>query len=260
MNYLATFSGDKYFATTKRIVEDSPRFGVDQVLVYDDIWLRNCRPGFWEKTKYFREHPNRRGVDWFCFKPFYIWDAFCRMNDGDVLLAVDADTYPIADLTPLYRRCVEDGGKMFFNCLGCPNRHWTKRDVFLLMGCDEPKYHDAYQACARFMLLAKGGAFPVEKFLGEWLGFTCNPIINTFDASVMGQPDYEGFRENRCEQSVLGGLTVKYGCKLYREACGNGNGGTEDWDVYPQCFIQSGDHTYHPTEATEGSSFRNVND
>lgn len=272
---LLTFSGAKYFDTTKRIVEDAPRFGADEVMVADDWWLKNCHPGYWRKMEWFRQQRNKReggprGVDWFCFKSFTILNAFRRLNRGDVLLYTDADTVPIADLTMLYERCVTDGGAMLFSARGCTNAHWTKRDCFILMGCDEPRYYTPWQTVARFMLFEKGGAFPVEDFLGQWLGFTANPILNTFERSILGLPELTGFREHRCEQSVLTCLSLRYGLRRYREACefGGWDGPSlpeEADDGYPgyQTFSQVGKHSFRPGysgDESEGSSFRNLND
>lgn len=269
----ATFSGAKYHDTTRRIVQDAPRFGADQVLVFDDHWLRLDRPGYWSKTEWFRQQRNRqegkpRGVDWFCFKPFTVLDAFRRLSPGDVLLYTDADTFPIANLTPLYEQCVADGGAMLFCARGCMNGVWTKRDIFTVMGCDEPRYRDTWQAVARFMLFEKGGAFPAEEFLGQWLGFTANPFVSTFEPSVLGLPDDEGFQENRVEQSVLTNLSVRYGLPLYREACEFGCWGeaanlARERDLPHQFFSQTGAHSFRPGYAgdeSEGSAFRNVTD
>jgi hypothetical protein len=263
VRHLLTFSGAKYHDTTERIVEDAPRFGVDRVWVTDDYWLRHYRPAYWDRVRWFREHPGVRGVDWFCFKPFVIADVFRRLPPGDTLLWLDADTYPMHDLSALYETCKRDGGVMLFNVLGCRNGWYTKRDALIVMGADSPEYLEPFQAVARFALFEKGAAFPAEKFLGEWLGFTANPFANTFDASVLGPPEHEGFIENRCEQSVLSCLAVRYGVRLYREACEFGNGGKEDWDLYPQLFHQCGSHSYRPGytgDETEGSAFRNVLD
>jgi hypothetical protein len=272
VKYLAAFSGSKYQDTTRRIVEDAPTLGVDEVWIYDNWWLKNCRPGFWERTSWFRNHPKVRGIDFFCFKPFYILDAFRRLQPGDILLATDADTFPIADLSPLFDQCRADGGIMLFGARGCVNREWTKKDAFILTGCNEEKYYESWQAVARFALFEKGAAFPVERFLGEWLGFTCNPMINTFDPSVI-EPDQPELREPRCEQAVLGLLAVKYNLKLYREACEFGCWSEpEDAECVPpqyrggvpyQMFSQRGNHTYRPGysgDESEGSAYRNVND
>jgi hypothetical protein len=275
--HLVTFSGSRYHDTTQRIVEDAPKFGVDNVVVLDDNWLRNCRPGYWSRMEWFRQQRVKgegkaRGIDFFCFKPFVVLDFFRRMPAGDVMLYVDADTFPIADLTPLYDRCVADGGVMLFGARGCVQKVWTKRDAFILMGCDEPKYHDQWQAVARFMLFQKGGAFPADEFLGQWLGFTANPMVNTFDPSVLA-PDYPEFREARCEQAVLGNLATRYGIKLHREACEFGCwtapeddpsvGEQYRYGVPYQMFSQTGAHSYRPGfsgDEGEGSAFRTVNE
>lgn len=273
MKYYVTFSGFKYHDTTQKIVANAPRLGADVVHVYDDKWLREMRPGYWSKTEWFRTRPMVRGVDWFCFKPFVILDAFRRLAPGDLMIYSDADTFPIASLTPLYETCQQDGGIMLFNARGCVNKLWTKRDCFVLMGCDEPEYHDSWQAVGRFLVLEKGGRFDVASFLGQWLGFTCNPIMNTFEPSVMGLPDYPGFREHRAEQSVLTNLAVKNRLKLYREACEFGAWNEEEdgkskcvpmqyrGETYGQTFSQLGSHSYRPGfegDESEGSAFRNV--
>jgi len=265
-----TFSGHRFHNTTRRIVEDAPKFGADKVWVLDDVWLSECRPGYWERMSWFREHQQCRGVDWFCWKAFVILDTLRnRLDDGDILLFTDADTFPIADLTPLYDLCARDG-VVLFNARGCVNKVWTKRDCFLLMGADEPKYHESWQCVARFMLFQKGGKFPAEQFLGQWLGFTANPLINTFDPSVIA-PDYPDLREPRCEQSVLSNLAVRYGVKLHREACEFGCWDQpEDYPEVPeqyrygiphQMFSQVSGDTYRPGyegDEFEGSAFRNV--
>lgn len=268
----ACYSGSKYHTTTGKIVTNAPQFGADKVWVYDDAWEQNCRPEFWECTRWLREHPQVRGVNWFAFKPHYILDAYRRLDDGDVLLACDADTYPVADLTPFYEQCVKDKGVLLFNARGCLNKLWTKRDCFLLMGCDLPAYHNAIQTVGRFMLVQKGADFPVEKFLCEWLGHTLSPVGNTFDPSILA-PEYDGFRQHRCEQSVLSNLTVTYGLPQYREACefGWGYPGDVPSETQPnerdctgrQTFSQHGAHTFRPGfsgDHSEGSAYRNVND
>jgi hypothetical protein len=267
MNVLATYSGAKYHRTTQRIVEDAQRFGVDKVMVYDNHWLRACRPAFVEKMKWFLEHPKTRGDGWFLWKPMVVLDAFRRLNDGDVLLFTDADTFAVADLTPLYDTCRANGGVMLFGARGIINKFYVKRDAFVLMGCDEPKYHDALHTVARFMLFEKGGAFPVEKFLGEWLGFTANPMINTFDPSVI-LPDYPTLIEPRAEQAVLSLLSIKYGVPLHREACEFGGpwpGETQpnELPIAHQYFSQIGGHSFAPGYARDesvGSLYRNMND
>lgn len=279
--HYVTFSGARYFDTTNRIVGNAPKYGADNVLVYDDWWLQHCRPAYWDRVRWFRQQrwndeAGPRGVDFFVFKPYVILDALRRIDPGDVLLWSDADTYPIADLRPFYDRCVTDGGALFFAARGCLNKWYTKRDVFVLMGCDSAPYYEAWQTVGRFMLFRKptgeglpgtgGPEFDSERFLLDWLAYTANPFINTFEPSVIS-PDQEELKQSRCEQSVLSLLRQKYGMPLYREACEFGcwKGETDpnreiDFPGH-QTFSQVGGHSYRPGFAGdhfEGSSFRNV--
>lgn len=259
------FSGDKYHAWTERIVRDAPRMGADQVLVYDDWWLWNRRPEFVEKNRWLFEHPCRkegvpRGVCWFAWKPLIILDAFSRCQEGDLVLYTDADTYPIRDISVVYDVAVRDGGIMLFAASGLVHREWCKRDCFILMGQDEPKYWDSQAGVARFMVFRNDAAS--RAFLEEWLRWCCVPQCNTVDPSTLG-PELEGFKEHRFEQAIMTNLAHKYGHHLYREACAYGNRHLreygEDADLYPQLFEQVGDHSYGPVRG-QGSMFRNVND
>lgn len=259
MRYYSTFSGDFYHDTTQRIVEDAPKFGADKVLVYDDYWLTHCRPDFYRQNEWAWKHHATRGFGWFIWKPFLMLDALSRVNDGDIVLFTDADTYPIQPLNVLYDICAAQGGVMLFDAATCWHRHWCKRDCFIIMGQDEPRYNGAQvqHAVARFFLFQKG-PWLVNQFLMEWLAYVVNPLCNTFDKSIYA-PEYGEFKEHRCEQAVLTNLAHKYGHKLWREACQYGNQVAYDFDAYPQLFVQEGAHSSGPVRG-QGSCFRNVND
>ncbi len=277
MNTYITFSGAKYHPWTKRIVEDAPKLGADCVLVYDDHWITTKRPEFCkEHEALFKKRDlkgNLRGFGWFIWKPFILLDALRRSEDGDVVLYTDGDCYPIADLNPLFNQCRKDGGIMLFAANGWTQRLWCKRDAMHLMGQDSEYFRDQQHAVARFMLFQKGakinfkptvfypegGTVTTEEFLETWLKYTADIRINTFDHSTI-LPEFPDFRESRCEQSVLTNLAHRYGFKLYREACEFGNKYPEDWDIYPQTFVQNGSHVVDPTYRGQGSRWRNVND
>jgi len=261
-----TFSGASYDVPTEKIVTDAPKFGADEVVVYDDLWL--TKQEFFTLNKWLWKHvgpgnPNgehelevsntARGFGWFAWKPFCILDALSKVNDGDVVLYTDGDTYPIADLTCIFEHCKKLGGTMLFAATGCKNQHWVKRDAFLVMSQDEPRYHEADHAVARFMLFEKG-PWRNQQFLMEWLTYCVNPTATTFDESVLG-PELEGFKESRSEQAIFTLLALKYGHKLHREACQFGHTQPEDQDIYPTLFHQEGRKA---AQTLEGSKFRNV--
>jgi len=248
---LITFSGSAYNETTGRTARDYAKFGVDTFRCYDDSWLMEQE--FYTLNRWIFEVPNMRGMGWFCWKSFIIMDALEREPEGGIVAYVDGDTFPIADLTPLYTQCAKEGA-MFFNAYGCDNRQYCKRDCYVVMGQDHPPYTDHRTAgVARFMLFQRGPWKP-KQFLMEWLTYCVNPKATTFDASTIA-PEYEGFGQHRTEQAIMTLLTYKYGYKLYREACQFGANQPEDQDLYPQLFEQVGGSG---PRTLEGSKYRNV--
>lgn len=260
MNYYICMSGNRYHDTTQKIVEDGPRFGADKVLVFDDVWLRRCRPQHMVDTAYFVNHPRMRGINWFCFKPFVILDALERVTDDDVVLFTDGDTFPIAPLNVLFEIGKRDG-IMLFRANGWPHqRVWCKRDCFITMGLDTQPFHDSQCGCARFMVFTRRH----RDFLREWLKYCLIPVANTFDPSVLG-PELPGFKEHRCEQAIMSLLAAKYGHRLYREACEFGDNPDDpdsklDRDLYPRLFTQIYGNSYSPGPICQGSYFCNVHD
>ena len=263
---LATFGGAAYDDTIGRMVQGLERFGYEDLMVYDDRWLLEhefyrLNREWWTKrdTKY---NLDNRGFGWFIWKPFVIMRALEQASPGDIVLLVDADTYPIADLSPLYNRCQEDGGIMLFKAQGCAQQNWCKKDTFIVMAQDTAEYRFRQHAVARFMLFEKG-PWRTQQFLYEWLTYCLNPLANTFDQSQILDPErwvneYPELKEPRCEQAILTNLAHKYGMKLYREACQAGSPDVHKEDpFYPQLFVQD-DSTTGDKLNFQGSRFRNV--
>jgi len=230
--------------------------GADRVLIYDDVWLVNHRPEFIQKNKWFFDLVPQRGWGWYTWIPYVMIDALSRAEDGDIILYLDGDTYPITDFSMLYDECKKQG-IMLFEAVGQSNSKWTKRDCFIAMGQDENKFRFAPHVTGRFALFQKGAEI-VEPFLAEWLKYVCSPKCNTILPSILA-PEYPEFEEHRSDQSVLSNLAHKYGCRLYREADAFGNSIDRDKELFPQLFNQVGGESSSYKDCT-GSIFRNVND
>ncbi len=249
---LVTFSGAPYADTTRRIVQLAPRYGVDVVRVYDDSWL--MKQAFYRQNQWLWQHPHKRGFGWYAWKPFVIFDALSKLADGDVVLYIDADTVPVADLSVLFQRCVEDGGMMLFASEGHLQFEWCKHDCYVVMGQLRDRSKPA--GVARFALFEKG-AWRATQFLMEWLTYAVNPTATTFDPSGLGD-EVPGFIEHRTEQAIMSNLAHKYGLTLYREADQSGDGSGRDRDLYGQLFQQINDDTAHVTFEPLGSAYANV--
>lgn len=251
-----TFGGAAYDKQTEIVIRDAPRFGADEVWVYDDAWI--LKQEFYQLNKWLWTHrgPGNpiggRGFGWFCWKPFIIMHALDRLAPGDMVLYVDGDTYPVADFSVLYELCREQRA-VFFKAQGCSNRQWVKRDCWQTMACSHLVKLDSDHAVARFMLF-QAGQWKPRQLLIEWLTYCLNPLATTFDKSTIGA-EYIGFEEHRTEQAILSLLVHKYGYRLYREACQFGDGHVEDQDLYPTLFHQDGSRI---SAGLEGSRFANI--
>lgn len=249
-----TFSGAPYEDTTRRIVEDSCRLGADEVWVYDDRWLMEQE--FYRLNQWLWQHPHKRGFGWYAWKPFIIWHAMSRLDEGDVVLYTDADCYPIAPFGRLFDLCAADGGMMIFASEGHRQWEWCKRDCYVVMGQDVATYYDVAAGVARFMLF-QCGPWRVAQFLMEWLTYSVNPLANTFDGSTL-KAEMAPFIEHRAEQAILSNLGHRYRLKFYREADEAGNGTDRDRGLYGQLFQQVNPHEAKVTAEPVGSSYFNV--
>ncbi len=259
---LITFSGAQYDGTTKDLVELGPKFGADEVWVYDDVWL--TEHPFYKMNRWLWDHPHKRGFGWYAWKPVVILDALHRLKDGDVVMFVDADCRPVANFSVLFDECARAGGVMLFAAETYNQREWCKKDCMVVMDQDEDRYRDVPHAVARFMLFEKGKWAPFQ-ILMEWLTYNVNPKANTFDMSIL-EDEYFDLIEHRAEQAILTNLAHKYGIKLYREMDDGGEVPTvfhRDRELYPKLFVQENpnndvDETRNKSLPAIGSQYRNV--
>lgn len=247
-------SGERYHETTRRIVEDGPRFGADRVLVYDDVWLM-AHP-FYQVNKWIFDHPGdrngKRGMGWYSWKALIILETLDRCAPGDVVLYMDADSYPIADFSVIYEIAARDGA-MFFKAQGHSNHRWNKVDCLIAMGQDDDATRYGPAGEARYVAI-KAGDYRARQLCWEWLAYSVNRTATTFDPSRYGV-EHPEFEEHRTEQSAMSNLAIKHGYKLWRECDNTGEGWNEDRDVYGQLFVQ-----VHQGSCQNGvgSEFRNV--
>jgi len=236
-NVYITFTGSAYDAVTERVTNTYKQFGATDLWLYDEPWL--IQTGFVEQNKWLWEHlgignlNGGRGYGWFSWKPFIILDALSRLEPGDQVLYVDADTYPIADFRILFDLCRKEGGHLAFMATGTThaycNRQWVKRECFQCMGLDEDDYWHGPHAVARFMVFEKqatlsNGSEPapfILRFLHEWQRHCLDHQCQTFDhdpaiqlPGPYGDGPKFGFREHRTEQAIYSLLCIWYGRRL----------------------------------------------
>lgn len=257
---LVTFGGAAYDAQTE-ITDKSIHFGpngnIDEFKVYDDRWLINS-PFYRENRWIFARQP-QHGFGFCSWKPYIIQHALEHFAEpGDVVMYLDADTYPIADISCLFEMAERDG-IVLFEEQGCVNKTWIKKDCFAEMGCNHQQHWDAMIACGRFQLFRKGW-LPLDNFLRNWQRFSLNARC-TFHEGSYAFLDDPSFIKNSCEQSVLSILASRQTIPLHRTPDQNGwpvawDGEYKREDTYPQLFLQVGARAN--IGDLSGSRYRNI--
>lgn len=110
---------------------------------------------------------------------------------------------------------------MFFEVFGHTDSTWTKRDVFIALDCDSEEYYNTTQRMGTFILIKKTNQSVA--FIDEYVKYSQNGNFITDAPNELGYPNYEGFRENRHDQSILSLLAKKWGYKAYRDPSNWGN-------------------------------------
>ena len=151
----------------------------------------------------------RRGFGFWCWKSYLIARELHGMADDDVLMYCDSQKAFIADPAPLFDLCRRQGrGVLLFHQLRDKrfNREWTKRDMFILMGCDEPRYWDGPQVNSAMMVWTRQALALAEEAY-EW---NSNFHLISDEASTLG-PDFPEFRDYRHDQSIISLLAIREG-------------------------------------------------
>jgi uncharacterized protein YndB with AHSA1/START domain len=186
--WIVSYADALFLASQGRLVESARRYRINEIR----SWNRDSL----ERTSFYSLHKAildlKRGAGYWLWKPFIIEETLKEMEDGDVVIYSDAGIEIVGELSPLIDLCLQKSGILLFaghyDDLGAPGPNlcykWTKRDCFVLMGCDEPHYHQGQLLDASFMVLAK-----TERsiaFIREWLFYCAQSQILTDDPNRCG--------------------------------------------------------------------------
>jgi len=220
-----SFANEEYYKSLKLLEETSVNVGkIDQFIGYTEEWLKTTE--FWKKNQFILSQ--KRGCGYWSWKSFIILETFKNLEEGDIVLYSDAGLKVIGNLNTLFKVIQNhpNNGKMIFKvpAVGVPNhlaKTWTKRDCFVLMNADEPKYWNADITNGAISLWEKNDK-NIE-FLNEWQKYMRDTRIVTDDPNMCGKPNFSEFRDHRHDQSVLTILCTKYNLELFRDPTQWGN-------------------------------------
>lgn len=96
----------------------------------------------------------------------------------------------------------------------------TKRDTFILMDADEPKYTQTPIRCGGWLLFKKNDLS--KQFFSESLQYASDYRILTDAPNEMGKPNYDGFFDHRHDESIISIMAKKYDLYPYRNPSQHG--------------------------------------
>lgn len=159
-----------------------------------------------------------RGAGYWLWKPYILAQAMAALRDGDFVLYSDTghqavDDDPLPPLAPLLTWLAGSERRVAIARLfGHPNAHWTKRDCFVLMGCDEARYWGADQLQSSYVGLMVSDTS--RRLVDEWLRFVCDERVVTDLDNRMGLPNLDGFVEHRHDQSIITNLIYQHDLEI----------------------------------------------
>jgi hypothetical protein len=201
------YSDENYFTYQKRLVDNISTMGFSDIVAFNRNDLI--------KTEFYKENQNildkKRGGGYWLWKPFFILETLKKQNDGDIIFYMDCGDLCSKNILDLIQVKIQSNDGFFVIRSNNINKQWTKRDCFVLMDCDNERYHNGTQleaGCCGFMK----NKFTIE-FLQEWLKFALNENILTDVKNICGKENFPEFIDHRHDQSILSLLTIKYNIK-----------------------------------------------
>jgi hypothetical protein len=162
-----------------------------------------------------------RGCGYWLWKPYFILKVLNRTFDDDIVFYCDSGSLFIDNVEALCRLPEKFGQDIIPFGLARIEKVYSKRDAFILMNCDEPRFSDTPHRQASFIVL-RNTAFS-KNFVQEWLNYAQDPRILTDADNVEGKSNYPEFIEHRHDQSIYSLLTKKYNLQPFRDPSQWGN-------------------------------------
>lgn len=212
MKYEISYADEKYKKAQEVHAKFSRWFGgFDKVITYspDDI-----DEEFKKKNSdvFFQ---NRGGGYWI-WKPYIVYHTLKDINDGDYLFYCDTGSVLLKNVKVFIKIMERDHQDiMAFEVYGHAEEFWTKRDIFEYYKNTSDMCRKSNQIMGTFLFMKKTqNTMSIAK---EWLDAACTGTLIGDADNESGLPNYNGFVENRHDQSLLSVLLKTRGVNPYRD-------------------------------------------
>lgn len=172
-----------------------------------------------------------RGDGYWLWKPYFVVRILRELRPGDLLFYCDSGSHFVSSAQGLFDLMTEERPLLVFE-LEHLERHWTKRDAFLLLDCDHASYAETRQRQGGYQLWRCSPR--ALEMAAEYLALAQDPRLLTDQPNQCGLPNYDGFVEHRHDQSLLSLLSNKWGIEAFRDPTQWGNDTQRLNSSYPQ--------------------------
>ncbi len=210
---IAANYADKRFRRAQRLNSKTARlYGADRVIEYSE---NDIDAEFRAANREILDNP--RGGGYYLWKPYVFYKAYKELSEGDYLIYTDAGSIYVDEIQKLIDCMEKERVNIMIFCLEneMTERKHTKRDAFILTGCDEPRFTDTPQSIGGYMVCKK--AQDVEDFFKEVLRYAQDVRVISDDPNTQGVENYPEFESHRHDQSVISLISKKRGIKRFRD-------------------------------------------
>ncbi len=206
---MISFADSKLKPTLKQIKKEALQSGFfDEVHTYNE---RTFESGYWKKYRKWYES-NPRGFGYWCWKPYIIQRELLQMQEGDILVYLDAGCI----LNPKAKKRFEEyvemakaNGIVCFDHTRCFVKQYTKSDVLhYFKKNDDEAVLESRQLMSGILIMQNNEK--TKSFISQWFNIMHeNPSL--IDDSPSKHEEHPDFRENRHDQSIFSLLAKDYG-------------------------------------------------
>tara|TARA_X000000950_G_C13915358_1_gene660750 strand:- start:4227 stop:5087 length:861 start_codon:yes stop_codon:yes gene_type:complete len=213
-----TYASKKYLKSARKLLRTAKKYNIfDELKIFSRKELESTK--FYIENKIILDEPEGGGC--FLWKIFYLHQEYSKLIEGDIIFYADAGSYFIKNPKPLINLCLEKE-ILLFNINNSPlNKHWTKRDTFVIMDMDSKSFYEKEQYNAAFQLYKKTPENDI--FLDELLHYGKLFDAISYRKNKLEKTNLKGFVEHRSDQSILSLLAANYNIEYHRDPSQWGN-------------------------------------
>ena len=224
-----TFADKRLKSTLKRIEHEARASHYFDIIVAVDEAILKSDKAYWEQYKSFYT-ANQRGFGYWMWKPYLIKKQLEKMNEGDILVYLDAgcEIHSNSAAEQRFQYYVDEARKngiVCFDHLRCYIKQYCKGDVLSFFNVlTDTSVLNSKQVMAGILIMSK--CKKTNAIIDEWYAISHEQprLLNDEPSVVPNQPDFVAHRH---DQSIFSILAYKYGAKILSQVEVYPDGG--DW-------------------------------